>query len=187
VRVAIAGLMLVSGAAVAAPVTYTIDPEHTYPYFEADHMGMSIWRGRFNHTSGSVTFDREAGAGTVDITIDATSIDFGHAKLDEHMQGADQLDTARFPTITYKGTLASFENGAPTEVQGELTLHGVTQPVNLKINMFKCMPHPMTKRDWCGADAIGTFDRSKFGIDYAPQYGFKPDVTVRIQVEGTAE
>jgi polyisoprenoid-binding protein YceI len=187
VKLAIATLLLTSGAAWAAPVTYKLDPEHTYPYFEADHMGMSMWRGRFNRTSGTVVFDRDTGTGTVDVTIDATSIDFGHAKLDEHMQAPDQLDTAKFPTITYKGTLANVVDGKPTEVHGELTFHGVTLPVNLKLNMFNCREHPMTKRDWCGADAVGTFDRSKFGLSYAPEWGFKPDVTVRIQVEGTAE
>jgi len=175
------------GAASAAPVAYDIDPEHTYPSFEADHMGMSMWRGRFNKTSGKVTMDKAAGTGTVEIAIETASIDFGHAKLAENMLAPDQLDAKKYPTITYKGKLGRFVKGAPAEVNGELTMHGVTQPVALKINMFKCMPHPMLKREWCGADAIGTIDRSKFGLDYAPQWGFKPQVTLRIQVEAVAE
>jgi polyisoprenoid-binding protein YceI len=175
------------GAAAAAPVAYNVDPEHTYPSFEADHMGLSIWRGKFNKTSGQVTMDRAAGTGTVEIAIETASIDFGHAKLAEVMLAPDQLDAKRYPTITYKGKLERFVAGAPTEVKGELTLHGVTQPVALKINMFKCIPHPFLRREWCGADALGTFDRSKFGLDYAPQWGFKPEVTLRVQVEAVAE
>ena len=176
-----------SGAVIAAPVDYSIDPEHTYPSFEADHMGLSIWRGKFNKTSGKVTMDRAAGTGTVDIAIETASIDFGHPKLAENMLAPEQLDARKYPTITYKGKLGRFVNGAPTEVRGELTMHGVTQPVALKINMFECIPHPFLKREWCGADAFGVFDRSKFGLDYAPQWGFKPEVTLRIQVEAIAE
>ena len=175
------------GAAWAAPVSYDIDPEHTYPSFEADHMGLSMWRGKFNKTSGKLTMDRAAGTGTVDIAIETASIDFGHPKLAENMLAPEQLDAKKYPTITYKGKLGQFAKGAPTEVKGELTLHGVTRPVDLKINMFKCIPHPLLKREWCGADALGKIDRSQFGIDYAPQWGFKPDVILRIQVEAVAE
>jgi len=175
------------GAVSAAPVGYTIDPEHTYPSFEADHMGLSIWRGKFNKTSGRVTMDKAAGTGTVEVAIETASIDFGHAKLDEYLKSPDQLDAAKYPTITYKGKLERFVNGAPTAVSGELTLHGKTRPVALKINLFKCIAHPLFKRELCGADAFGTFDRSEFGLDYAPQWGFKPEVTLRIQVEALAE
>ena len=180
-------VLFASGAVSAAPVSYEIDPEHTFPSFEADHMGMSMWRGRFDKSSGKVTMDRAAGTGTIDIAIGTASIDFGHPKLAEYMIGPDQLDAKKFPTITYTGRLVRFVNGAPTEAQGELTLHGVTRPVALKINMFKCIPHPLLKREWCGADALGTLDRSQFGLDYAPQWGFKPEVTLRIQVEAVAE
>jgi polyisoprenoid-binding protein YceI len=176
------------GAVSAAPVNYNIDPEHTYPSFEADHMGLSIWRGKFNKTKGKVILDKAAGTGTVEVAIETASIDFGHAKVAEYLAGPDQLDAAKYPTITYQGKLERFVNGAPTAVAGELTMHGKTRPVALKINMFKCIPHPLFKqRELCGADAFGTFDRSEFGLDYGPQWGFKPEVTLRIQVEALAE
>ena len=188
VRIALCvALALACGAASAVPVAYEIDPEHTYPSFEADHMGLSIWRGKFTKSRGKVTMDRAAATGTVEVVIETASIDFGHAKLAEVMVAPDQLDAAKYPTITYKGRLERFVAGSPTEVKGELTLHGVTRPLALKINMFKCIPHPFLKREWCGADAFGAFDRSKFGLDYAPQWGFKPEVTLRIQVEAVAE
>jgi polyisoprenoid-binding protein YceI len=169
--------------AAAAPATYEIDPEHTYPSFEADHMGLSMWRGRFNKTTGKVVLDKTGGTGTVDVRIDAASIDFGHAKVAEYVAGPEQLDAAKYPAITYKGKLGGFVNGAPTTLTGELTMHGVTKPVSLRINSFKCIPHPMLKRDYCGADASGHIKRDAFGLDYQPQWGFKPDVTLRIQVE----
>ena len=84
---------------------------------------------------------------------------------------------------TYKGTLAKFVNGSPTEVQGDLTLHGVTKPVTLKINSFLCKQHPMTKKEVCGADASATINRSDFGITYGANFGFKPEVKLLIQVE----
>ena len=90
--------------------------------------------------------DKQAGTGTVDITVDTSSIDFGNAKLNEHAKTAEMLDVAKYPTATYKGKLAGFKNGAPTEVQGEFTLHGVTKPLTLTINSFKCMTYPMTRR-----------------------------------------
>lgn len=172
-----------ASAAIAAPVTYTIDPTHTFPSFEADHMGLSVWRGKFNKSAGTVILDKAAGKGSVDITIDATSIDFGLDIMNSKAREPDLFDTAKYPTARYKGTLAGFTNGAPSRVVGELTLHGVTKPVTLTINSFKCVPHPMLKRDWCGADAQATINRAEFGIDAGKDYGFKMDVVLRIQVE----
>jgi polyisoprenoid-binding protein YceI len=181
----VAMLALVTGAAIAAPVTYDVDPNHTYPSFEADHFGgLSVWRGKFDKTSGTVVYDKDKGAGTVNITIDASSIDFGHAKLNEHAKSPEMFDVAKFPTATYKGTLAKFKDGAPTEVEGDLTLHGVTKPVKLTINQFKCMVNPMSKKEVCGADASATFNRSDFGVSFGDKFGFKQEVKLQIQVEG---
>jgi polyisoprenoid-binding protein YceI len=171
--------------AFAAPVTYNLDPGHTYPSFEADHMGgLSIWRGKFDRSSGKVVLDVAAKTGTVEVNIDTDSINFGHAKMNEHAKGPDMFDVAKFPVATYKGKLTKFNGDKPTAVEGELTLHGVTRPVNLQINQFMCKPHPMLKKEACGADATATFSRKDFGIAYGEGYGFKMDVTLRIQAEG---
>lgn len=171
-------------AAMAAPTRYDIDPQHSYPSFEADHFGgMSVWRGKFNQTKGSVVLDREAKTGTVDVTVDLSSVNTGHTKLDDHLKSDDFFDVAKFPTATYKGTLAAFKDGAPTQVNGELTLHGVTKPVTLTIRSFKCMVHPMTKAEFCGADAVGTFNRDEFGVGFGKQMGFKMETKLAIQVE----
>jgi len=172
--------------AVAAPVTYILDPHHTYPSFEADHMGgLSVWRGKFTDTTGKVVYDKEAKSGTIDITVDMNSIDFGMAKMDEHAKSPDIFDVAKYPTAVYTGKFTKFDGATPTEAEGTLTLHGVTKPLTLKINSFLCKPNPMTKKEVCGADATASFNRSDFGVNYGDAYGFKMGVKLQIQVEGS--
>ena len=185
-RTAMLSIALLSATvfpAFAENAHYTIDPMHTYPSFEADHMGISIWRGKLDKSSGGVNLDKAAGTGDVDVTIDLSSIDFGLDALNTWAKGKDFFDVANHPTATYKGKLVDFVDGAPTRVVGTLTLHGVSRPVDLKIGLFKCIPHPIFKRELCGADASGTFDRSQFGLSAGKDYGFKMDVPLRIQVE----
>ncbi len=172
-------------AASAAPVTYQLDPNHTYPSFEADHFGgLSVWRGKFDSSSGRVVLDREGHTGTVQVVIDAASIDFGNHALNEHAKAADMFDVARFPTATYTGRLVAFHGEVPTAVQGSLTLHGVTRPLVLIIRQFKCIMNPLIKKQVCGADAEGTFNRAQFGVNAGQAYGFDMTVRLRIQVEG---
>ena len=173
-----------TGAVLAAPVTYQIDPGHTFPSFETDHFGgLSVWRGRFDHTTGTIVLDKEKGTGTVEVTVDAASVDLGNPKLTEHVKSEEMLDVAKFPTATYKGTLAAFKDGAPTEVHGQFTLHGVTHPLDLTVRTFKCTINPMSKKEVCGADVGGTFNRADYGVSYGDKYGFKMDVKLLIQVE----
>ena len=173
-----------TAGASSAPAKYDIDSDHTYPSFTADHMGgLSNWRGKINKTSGSIVLDTAAQTGSVDVTMSMDEIDFGHDKMNAHVKSADMLDVAKFPTATYTGKLTGFKNGAPTEVDGTLTLHGVSKPVKLKINSFTCKPHPMKKKEVCGADASGKFNREDFGVNYGKAYGFKQDVELQIQIE----
>ena len=180
-------LAALSGAASAAPVDYNIEPEHTYPSFEADHMGISTWRGKFNKSSGSATVDKAAGTGSISITVDINSIDFGHDVLNDHVKTEPGLfNAAKYPTATYKAKLVDFKDGAPTRATGDLTLNGVTKPVDLKINSFKCIQHPFYKKEACGADAYAVIKRDDFGIDAGKAWGFNMDVVLRIQVEAVA-
>ncbi|MBC7917375.1 MAG: polyisoprenoid-binding protein [Rhodoferax sp.] len=171
----------------SAPVNYTIDPTHTYPSFEADHMGISVWRGKMTKNSGAVVLDKVAGTGTVEIVIDLASIDFGLPAMNAWATGKDFFNVEKSPHATYKGRLEKFVNGSPTQVSGELTLNGHTRPVNLTIHLFKCIPHPLHKRELCGADASGSFKRDAFGLSAGKDYGFSMDVGLRIQVEAVAE
>ncbi len=174
-------------SAAAAPVSYEIDPTHTYPSFEADHFGgLSVWRGKFDKTSGKITLDKAANTGTVDVVVDTASVDYGLGIMNDKAKSPELFDVAKYPQATYKGKLDGFVKGAPTKVVGDLTLHGVTKSVELKVLSFKCMPHPMYKREICGADALATIKRDDFGMDAGKAYGFNMDVTLRIQVEALA-
>ena len=185
-RFAAAALLAATFAAQAAPVTYNIDPMHTYPSFEADHMGISTWRGKFDKTSGTVTMDRDAGTGTVDIVVDMNSGDFGLEALNKVAKGKELFESAKYPKAHFKGTLEGFTDGAPTRAVGTLELHGKTNPVTLDIKKFKCIPHPMFKREACGADIYATIDREQFGMAAGKEYGFSMAVDLRIQVEAIA-
>ena len=188
-------LLIAAGALIAgmsfnamAADTYQLDPNHTYPSFEADHFGgISVWRGKFKKSSGTVTLDRAAKTGTVDVTIDTTSIDTGNDKLDKHLQTPEFFDAAKYPTATYKGTQIRFDGDTPVEVIGTLTLHGVTKPLNLKIESFKCFINPMLKREVCGTESTATFDRADFGIDWGKSYGFNTKTVLHIQTEGVKQ
>ncbi|NBI47377.1 Protein YceI [Burkholderia gladioli] len=173
--------------AMAAPVTYQLDPSHTYPSFETDHFGgLSVWRGKFDTSSGTVTIDRTAHTGSVEVTTKIASIHTGSAKLDEHVQTPDFFDAAKYPDATFKGTL-KFDGDKPVAAVGNLTLHGVTKPLTLTIDSFKCMQHPMLKREVCGVDAVGEFNRDEFGLDYGKAYGFKMQTKLLITAEGVAQ
>ena len=181
-----AAVLLAATAAHAAPVTYDIDPMHTYPSFEADHMGISTWRGKFDRTTGSVTMDRAAGTGSLEIVVDMKSADFGLPALDKAAKGKELFESDKYPKAHFKGTLEGFTDGAPTKAVGTLEMHGKTNPVTLEIRKFKCIPHPMFKREDCGADIYATIDREQFGMAAGKEYGFSMAVDLRIQVEALA-
>src|ERR1700722_2447390 len=109
-RIVLAAIAALLGAnASAAPVTYILDPAHTYPSFAADHKGgLSVWRGKFDTTSGKVVYDKAAKSGSIDVTVDMNSIDFGMPKLNEHAKSGDIFDTAKYPTATYSGKFTKF-------------------------------------------------------------------------------
>lgn len=163
--------------------TYAIDPSHTYPSFEFPHMGISVWRGKFDRTRGSVTLDRAAGTGTVDIVVDTASVNFGLDAMDKHARSEDWFNVAEYPEATYRGTIV-FEGDKPAAVNGEFTFRGVTQPLTLAINSFNCIPHPVFRKEVCGADAGGELDWSTFGMKHS-EYGKggAGRLTLRIQVE----
>lgn len=178
---ACAGLTGLPAGAWAAD-TYVLDPTHTFPSLEFDHMGISTWRGRFNETGGTVTLDRAARTGTVQVRVKTASIDFGLKTMDDFAMQPGWLETARFPEMTYSGRLV-FTGDMPTAVEGELTLRGVTRSLSLKLDRFNCVEHPMLKREVCGADASGELNRADFGMTQFAE-GEAGRVRLLIQVEG---
>jgi polyisoprenoid-binding protein YceI len=173
---------LISSAAHAAPETYVIEPSHTLPRFEYSHFGYSVQLSRFDKTSGTITLDRAKKTGTVDVTIDSKSVNTGVPIFNEHIQAADFFDTEMFPTITYKSSKVTFKGDQPVSVAGELTIKDITKPVTLTINSFLCMPHPMVKKEACGATATAKVKRSDFDMSkHVPYVG--DEVTLTIPVE----
>jgi polyisoprenoid-binding protein YceI len=173
-----------ASAAIAAPTKYDIDPNHTFPAFEADHQGgLSLWRGKLATKGGTIMIDRAAKTGEVDVTVDMASIDFSHEKMNERARSEVFFDVAKFPTATYKGKFSQWNGDVPAEVDGELTLHGVTKPVKLTINSFLCKIIATTKKEACGADAAASINRDEFGVDYAKQFGYAMSVKLLISVE----
>lgn len=180
----IVALVAASAVPAFAADTYTIDPSHTYPSFETDHMGgVSVWRGKFTKSAGTIVLDRAAKTGSLDVTIDTTSVDFGLPALDEHVKKDPALlDAAKFPTATFKSKSIKFNGDTPVSVDGDFTLHGVTKPLTLTINSFKCIMHPRFKKEVCGADVSGSFNRGDYGVSMGLPM-FKPEVKLAIQVE----
>jgi len=180
-----AGALAVSWSFVAqaAPVTYQLDPSHTYPSFEADHMGgLSKWRGKFDKSAGTVTLDRQAKTGTVNVTTQISSLHTGSSVLDKYLQGTVFFDAKRYATATYKGDI-EFKGDTPAVVKGTLTLHGISKPLNLEIESFKCLQHPMFKKEVCGVDAKAEFNRADFGLNYGDKLGFDMKTTLLITAE----
>ena len=178
------GMLLLLIAANAQAQVYNIDSSHTYPSFEADHMGLSIWRGKFTKTTGKIVLDRQSSTGgSVEILIDASTVDFGHAKMNEKARGDEMFNVAKFPSVRFKSTALKFGGERLVAVDGEMTLLGITKPLALNVTHFKCLIHPLHKREVCGADAHGRFDRSDFGMNIGlPR--FSPEIKLAIQVEG---
>jgi len=171
-----------SSVAFAAPETFVIDGNHTKPRFEYSHFGYSTQSSRFDAATGKITIDRAAKTGSVDVEIDAKSVDTGYPLFNSHIQGEDFFDTTKYPTITYKSSKVNFDGDKVVSVDGNLTIKGITKPVTLTVTSFMCMPHPMAKKDACGANATVVVKRSDFNMaKYVPYVG--DEVTLSIPVE----
>ena len=185
----IAAALAFTGAlasAVAAPVTYGVDGTHTFPRFSYSHFGYSTQLSSFSKTTGKVLFDAEAKKGSVDIVIDMKSVNTGFSDFNEHIQGEDFLDTAKFPQATFKSTKVIFEGDKPQLIEGQLTIKGVTKPVTLTVTSFQAMPHPMMKKPALGANAFTMIKRTEFNAGkYAPYVG--DEVRIDIAIEAMAQ
>ena len=176
----------VSAPAFAAPQTFALDGTHTFPRFSYSHFGYSTQLSRFDKTTGTVVLDKAAKTASVDIVIDTTSVNTGYPTFNEHIQGEDFLDTAKYPTATFKSTKVVFEGDKPVKVEGNLTLKGITKPVTLTVTSFQAMPHPMMKKDAIGANATTKVKRTDFNMGkYAPYVG--DDVTIDIALEAISK
>ncbi|MBA4110862.1 MAG: polyisoprenoid-binding protein [Leptothrix sp. (in: Bacteria)] len=177
---------LAAAAAHAEPATYAIDPTHTFVTFEAQHFGTSTNRGRFDKKSGSISLDKAAKTGKVDVTLDTDSINTGTAAFDRHLKGKDFFNVEAFPKATFVSDKLVFEGEKVTAVVGTLTLLGKPQTVTLKANNFNCYQNPMLKREVCGGDFDTTIQRGDFGMTYGLP-GIPNDIHLVIQVEAVKQ
>lgn len=166
----------------AAPLSYMVDPKHTYASFEIDHLGLSTARGTFDRTSGRITLDPEAATDFIEIVIDSASIDTGLQKRDEHLRTAEFFNVEKYPTMTFIASRLRFDGKRLTGADGNLKMLGKTLPVSLEIMRFACGQHPIHDKPACGADAETTIRRSVWGMTtYVPTIG--DEVRIHIGVE----
>ena len=189
IRTTLAAAALATAAlgAHAQSATYAVDPTHTFATFEISHFGASTNRGRFDKKSGSVTLDKAAKTGKVEITLDTGSINSGTAAFDKHLQSKDFFNTAEFPSAKFVGDKFTFTGDKVSEVSGTLTLLGKTNPLTLKATNFNCYQNPMLKVEVCGGDFEATIVRSQYGMGWGLNYGFSDAVKVVIQVEAVKQ
>jgi polyisoprenoid-binding protein YceI len=176
-------LVIGAGAAHAESASYAIDPTHTFVHFEADHLGTSTLRGRFDRKDGRVTIDRAARTGSAEITIDLASVSTGVAALDGRLQGRDFFDAAAYPTAAFVADRFGFDGDKITEVAGTLSLLGKALPVVLQARRFNCYQNPLLSREVCGGDFEATIVRSQWGMGFGLDRGLPDRIRLLIQVE----
>ena len=171
-----------NGAAHADTVVYSADPSHTFVTFEVKHF-ISTTRGRFDKKAGSISIDRAARTGKVDVTIETGSIDTGITVLDTYLKSKDFFNVAEAPSATFSGDKFSFEGDKVIGVSGTLTMLGKTLPVTLKATGFDCYQSPFFKREVCGGDFETTIARSQWGMSHGVADGIGDNIRLLIQIE----
>ena len=186
-RIALLALIASLGiSAFAAPETYVIDGNHTFPSFSYTHLGFSKQQSKFDKTTGKITIDRAAKTGSLDVSIDTKSVNTGAEVFNGHLKGEDYFNVEKFPAITFKSGTFKFEGDKLASVNGDLTIKGVTKPVTLAVTSFNCAPHPFTKKEMCGANASTTIKRSEFNAGKNVP-AVSDEVTLNIVVEAVKE
>jgi polyisoprenoid-binding protein YceI len=168
--------------AYAAPVSYGVEANHTFPRFSYTHLGFTTQQSRFDKTTGTVVYDKEGRTGSVDIKIETSSVSTGSTLFNQHIQAEDFLDTAKYPTVTFKSTKVNFDGDKPVSIEGDLTMKGITKRVTLTVTRFLAAPHPIQKKDTIGADAYTLVKRTDFNMGkYAP--AVSDEVRIDIAIE----
>jgi polyisoprenoid-binding protein YceI len=183
---AVAALGL-AATAHAESATYQLDPTHSSAMFEIGHMGTSTNRGRFTKTEGTVTVDKAAKTGKLDVTVHTDSLQTLTDAFTKHLSSEEILDVAAYPTAHLVADKFTFVGDKVSEISGQLTLHGKTNPIVLKAQNYNCYMSPMVKREVCGGDFDATIVRSQYGVSYGLNYGFPDNVHLVIQVEAVKQ
>ncbi len=175
-------------AAFAADETYVIDSAHSQPSFEVQHMGgFSLQHGTFTKSSGKMVIDRAARSGSIDVSIDTSSVRSLTDRLDTNLKGEDYFNVAKYPTMTFKSSKLTFDGDKVVGADGELTMIGVTKPVTLKVSNFMCGEQPFNKKPLCGAEVTTTIKRSDWGMKAGIPKAVSDEVRITIPVEAYRE
>jgi polyisoprenoid-binding protein YceI len=165
---------------------YTIDPTHTWPVFEINHLGYATQRGRFNKTRGKITLDIAARSGSVELTIETDSIDMGFKEWDDHMKSPDFFNVKLHPDIRFVSDKLLFEGDKVVGAEGQFTLLGTSRPLTLSVSNFHCAPHPMLRKLHCGADISASIRRTQFGMaKFVPM--ISDEVRLLVPIEATLD
>jgi polyisoprenoid-binding protein YceI len=192
---AVAALAATIGSAEAGEVVsiYRVDPDLTSAQFAVSQLGLLMQRGHFGRTRGTIALDPDAQAGRIDFIVDTSSIDTGWAARDAFLRGANMFDTAHYPIVRFRSTRLAFDSARLVAVSGELTMHNVTRPVELRVARLDCARDRDSGRDGCGAEIDTTIKRSDFGMRYAlgivgDEIGLSFQVTAfRVSSDGEAD
>ncbi len=177
---------MLAGPALAAD-RYTMDSLHSIPVFEFSHLGVTTQSGRFDKAKGTVVLDLVAHNGSVNYEVETATLNMGYGTETPDSPGYRLFDVARFPKIIFRSTKLIFDqNNAIVAAKGELSLLGVTKPLTVQVNRFKCSVNPMNKKKMCACEVTATIKRSEFGmVRYLP--GISDEVTISVPVEAYKE
>jgi len=180
--------------AMAAPETYTLDPYHTFPNFTIEHLGFSLIYGRFDKSSGKFTLDKAARSASLELVVETASINAAdnekgsrQRSRDDHLRSPDFFNVAEYPRMTFKSTGVTFNGDNPATLEGNLTLLGVTRPLLLQVDRWKCGPNPFSKKEMCGGNASGSLKRSDFGMKFGLPVAVGDEVKLMIGFEAYRE
>jgi polyisoprenoid-binding protein YceI len=171
--------------ALAAAGTYQLDPAHTNVFFRVAHLGFSGYMGRFNKIEGKVVLDpKDLGKTTLDVTIDAASLDINNEKLAAELRDKDAFDVATHPSISFKATKLEQKDASHGTITGDLTLRGVTKPITLDVALNGVGNHPMTQKATLGFSATGMLKRSDFGlVKWLPMVGEQVQIIIETEMQ----
>lgn len=180
-KIVLTSVLTLSGSLYAAD--YVFDPDHTHARFTIDHFGTSTNAGGFYQLDGKLSFDAEAGTGSVDVTFPVDKLMTGIPGFDAHLRTADVFNMEAFPEIHFVSNNWQFADGKVSQVDGDLTIRGITHPVSLKATKFNCYTNPVFDTYACGGDFETTLDRTQWGLDFLLEAGIPKDVKVVVQIE----
>lgn len=163
--------------------TYVVDPAHTKITWSVSHFGFSTYLGQFSKVAATLKVDPKAPASAdLQVTVDTDSLGTLNPALDKHVKSPDFLDVASFPSATFKSTAVKATGERTADVTGDLTLHGVTKPVTLRVTFIQGGASPVDRKYTLGFQGRVVLKRSEFGIKtYSPAIG--EDVTLQIDAE----